>query len=158
MLPPHPHNESCPASNQGWGVNIYKNTSSFSAPSINELRIEMHSSMKAPQRPDTQNIGETFHSEIIKNLAKEGYDIRRLKSSDFSGFRIFYIVDEDCSLIYILEIIPRNNDTYKSNSPHYTTVKRLYVDYFTNKEQRSVLEQLKYKRFRHILLLMITII
>lgn len=60
----------------------------------------------------------TVNSETVQFLLKQGFDIRKLRCSEFDQYRIFYFVDEKAELIIICEIIERDNDTYNENSPH----------------------------------------
>ena len=83
--------------------------------------------------PDIDNPNDLFRSAPFKNLQKLGYDIFRLKSSEFKKYRIFYIVDEDSSIIYILEIIKRDDKTYNLSGKHINTIKDLYIEYYTKK-------------------------
>ena len=86
-----------------------------------------------PYPDDPEN--ELFHSKPFKALERAGYDIRILKSKEFFGScRIFYIVDEPAEIIYILEIVKRDDDTYKLSSEHVKTIKDLYIRYYTHKK------------------------
>ncbi len=80
--------------------------------------------------PDIQTAEEIFHSCLVKNLEIDGYYVSRLKSLLFLQYRIFYLVDDDFGLIYVLEIVPRNKGTYDKNSKHYQTIKAQYLEYF----------------------------
>lgn len=85
-----------------------------------------------PYPDDPEN--EIFHSKPFKALERGGYDIRILKSKEFfRSCRIFYIVDETIEIIYILEIVKRDYDTYKLSSEHVKTIKDLYMKYYTHK-------------------------
>jgi len=86
--------------------------------------------------PDEQGHDDIFHSTVVKNLEIDGYYVSRLKSLLFDKYRIFYLVDEDYSLIYVLEIAPRDSTTYDRHSPHYRTIKTLYLEYFQNRGQK----------------------
>jgi mRNA-degrading endonuclease RelE of RelBE toxin-antitoxin system len=85
--------------------------------------------------PDEQGQDDIFHSTIVKNLEIDGYHVSRLKSLLFNKHRIFYLVDDDYNLIYVLEIALRDSTTYDRNSPHYRTIKTLYLEYFQNRGQ-----------------------
>lgn len=77
---------------------------------------------------------DLFHSEIVTSLEKEGIEVRRLKSREFIGYRVFYIVDEDEQLIYVLEVVQRSGKTYDPTAPHIQTIKHLYIQYYVSKQ------------------------
>lgn len=86
-----------------------------------------------PYPDDPEN--ELLHSYPFEALEKNGIDIRILKSKElFESHRIFYIVDEPAEIIYILEIVKRNVNTYKLSSEHIKTIKDLYISYYTHKK------------------------
>ncbi len=86
--------------------------------------------------PDIDDEDDLFHSTLVESLNREGYEVYRLKSREFRGYRVFYIVDEDENLIYVLEIVKRRSDTYKLNAQHMQTIKSLYIQYYTQKINR----------------------
>lgn len=100
-------------------------------------RIYMQLSQRLPldPYPDACNQNETFHSTVFKALEKQGFDISRLKSSQFIKYRVFYIVDEDVDCIYILDIVERNDATYKLNAKHIENIKRHYIEYYQNRNK-----------------------
>jgi mRNA-degrading endonuclease RelE of RelBE toxin-antitoxin system len=83
--------------------------------------------------PDVNDENDLFHSEIVKALEKEGIEIYRLKSKEFLGYRVFYIVDEEKRLIYILEITRRGEHTYAMGKVPIRTIKGLYIEYYANR-------------------------
>lgn len=87
--------------------------------------------------PDVDDKNDLFQAELVEFLEKEGMDVYRLKSREFHKYRVFYIVDEDEDLIYILEIVKRTSHTYKLHSSHMQTIKRLYREYYTDKANRG---------------------
>lgn len=79
----------------------------------------------------SENVTTTTQS--IRFLQKQGYDIRRLASTDFKKYRIFYFIDDDRDLIKICEIVPRgkDEDTYDNNElPHIQRIKQEYDIHF----------------------------
>jgi len=84
--------------------------------------------------PDIDDEQDLFHSEIVKSLEEEGIEVQRLKSREFSGYRVFYIVDEDEYLIYVLEIVQRSLETYDVTTPHMQRIKDLYIRYYISKK------------------------
>lgn len=87
--------------------------------------------------PDVDDEKGLFQAELVKALEKEGMGIYRLKSQEFLSHRVFYIVDEEADLIYILEIIKRTKDTYKLSSMHIQSIKQLYTAYYTDKANKG---------------------
>ena len=84
--------------------------------------------------PGIDDEQDLFHSEIVTSLEKEGIEVRRLKSREFSGYRVFYIVDEDEYLIYVLEIVQRSLKTYDVTAPHMQRIKDLCIRYYVSKQ------------------------
>jgi mRNA-degrading endonuclease RelE of RelBE toxin-antitoxin system len=84
--------------------------------------------------PDIDDEQDLFHSEIVKSLEEEDVEVQRLKSREFSGYRVFYIVDEDEYLIYVLEIVQRSLKTYDITTPHMQRIKDLYIRYYISKK------------------------
>jgi mRNA-degrading endonuclease RelE of RelBE toxin-antitoxin system len=82
----------------------------------------------------------SFSSDVEKTttvevefLLKQGYDVRRLASTDFKDFRIFYFIDDDRDLIKVCEIVRRMSDkeTYDCNElPHIQRIKQEYDAHF----------------------------
>lgn len=87
--------------------------------------------------PDVNDEKDLFQAELVKALEKEGMDIYRLKSKEFLSHRVFYIVDEDEDLIYVLEIVKRAKETYKLSSMHIKSIKQLYFEYYTDKANKG---------------------
>lgn len=87
--------------------------------------------------PEIDNENDLFQAELVKALEKEGIDVYRLKSREFLSYRVFYIVDEDADLIYVLDIVKRTKDTYKLHSTHIQSIKRLYTEYYTDKANKG---------------------
>lgn len=87
--------------------------------------------------PDVNDGNDLFQAELVKALEKEGIDVYRLKSKEFQKHRVFYIVDEDLDLIYILEIGRRAEDTYKLSATHIQSIKQLYTAYYTDKANKG---------------------
>jgi len=85
--------------------------------------------------PDTDNQNEIFHSMLFMALKKKGFDVLRLKSSEYFKYRVFYIVDEDVNCIYILDIVERSILTYELNTSHVETIKRHYIEYYQNRSK-----------------------
>lgn len=109
---------------------IIKNNPSLGERIFSQLRYRLPLD---PYPDDPEN--ELFHSKPFKALERDGYDIRILKSKEFfRSCRIFYIVDEPAEIIYILEIVKRDDDTYKFSSEHVKTIKDLYIRYYTHKK------------------------
>jgi hypothetical protein len=69
--------------------------------------------------------GETGSMAVVI-LKRKGYDVRRLKVKDVTGWRTFYYVDTSKRKILVKEIIPRADDTYELSAPH---VRRLISNY-----------------------------
>lgn len=87
--------------------------------------------------PDVDDKNDLFQAVLVEFLEKEGIDVYRLKSREFLSYRVFYIVDEDADLIYVLDIIKRTKDTYKLHSMHIQSIKRLYTEYYTDKANKG---------------------
>lgn len=87
--------------------------------------------------PDVNDKNDLFQAELVEFLEKEGIDVYRLKSREFLGHRVFYIVDEEADLIYVLDIVKRTEDTYKRGSTHIQSIKQLYFEYYTDKTNRG---------------------
>jgi len=83
--------------------------------------------------PETKNHNDVFHSTVVNALEKQGFDISRLKSSQFIRYRVFYIVDEEFDTIYILHIVERDKATYRLDSEHIETIKRHYINYYSSR-------------------------
>lgn len=83
--------------------------------------------------PDIDSEQDLFHSEVIQSLEREGFEVHRLKSREFIGYRIFYIVDDDECLIYVLELVERTSKTYDITEPHMQRIKDLYIQYYISK-------------------------
>lgn len=88
--------------------------------------------------PDIDDENDLFHSTIVKNLEKEGLEVHRLKSKEFLSYRVFYIVDEEKDLVYILEVVERNSETYKMGAKHVRTIKDLYTKYYLNRQSKEI--------------------
>jgi len=87
--------------------------------------------------PDVDDKNDLFQAVLVEFLEKEGIDVYRLKSREFLSHRVFYIVDEDEDLIYILGIVKRTKETYKLSSMHIQTIKQLYLEYYTDKANKG---------------------
>ena len=87
--------------------------------------------------PTVDDEQDLFHSEIVRSLERESIEVRRLKSKEFSGYRVFYIVDEDEHLIYVLELVLRSPKTYIVSAPHMQRIKELYMQYYISKQGRD---------------------
>ena len=85
--------------------------------------------------PDIDNERDLFHSEIVKSLENEGFEVYRLKSREFYDYRVFYIVDDDVQKIYVLEIVERTNKTYDLFTPHMQRIRNLYIQYYLSKQE-----------------------
>jgi hypothetical protein len=76
----------------------------------------------------------------VRFLQKQGYDVRRLASTDFEHFRIFYFIDDDGDLIKVCEIVRRgkDKDTYESNDlPHIQRIKQQYDAHFGSPKKKK---------------------
>jgi len=80
---------------------------------------------------------DLFHSEIVQSLEKESIEVRRLKSKEFSGYRVFYIIDENEHLIYVLELVLRSSKTYIVSAPHMQRIKELYIQHYISKQGKD---------------------
>lgn len=69
--------------------------------------------------------GETGSMAVVI-LKRKGYDVRRLRVKDVTGWRTFYYVDTSKRKVLVKEIIPRADDTYELSAPH---VRRLISNY-----------------------------
>ena len=87
--------------------------------------------------PDVDDANDLFQAELVEFLKKEGIDVYRLKSREFLGHRVFYIVDEEADLIHVLDIVKRTKYTYKRSSTHIQTIKQLYFEYYTDKANKG---------------------
>jgi len=86
---------------------------------------------KLKSDPYPHSFGDvTVNSETVQFLAGKGYDVRRLRCSEFDRYRIFYFVDEKGGSIIICEIIPRAKDTYEENAPHIQRIITAYNKHF----------------------------
>ena len=74
-----------------------------------------------------------FEAMQFKALVKQGFNVLRLKAANFFQYRVFYIVDERERLIYILEIVKRDNNTYNLDAQHVATIKDLHDKYYKTK-------------------------
>lgn len=83
--------------------------------------------------PEINEENDIFHSELVKALKRKDFEVHRLKSKEFLDFRVFYIVDEEENLIYILEIVKRKSNTYNLDSRHMKTIMDLYIKYYLDK-------------------------
>lgn len=83
----------------------------------------------------------TVNSETVRFLKNAGYDIKKLRCSDFDKYRIFYFVDEKVGIVVICEIIKRADDTYNEDAPHIQRIKQAYMKHykllFENKGNRK---------------------
>ena len=68
----------------------------------------------------------TINSETVRFLKDQGYDIKRLRCSEFDRYRVFYFVAEKAELVVICELIKRSDDTYSNNAPHIERIKHAY--------------------------------
>lgn len=104
---------------------------------ITALKIYKQLTKRLPfdPHPNIKNKNEIFHSMPFMALKNEGIDVSRLKSSEYLKYRIFYIVDEDADCIYILHIVEKSPTTYELDTSHIETIKRLYIEYYTNKNK-----------------------
>lgn len=87
--------------------------------------------------PDIDDERDLFHSQIVDSLEREGIDVHRLKSREFSNHRVFYIVDDDEHKIYVLEIVQRTAKTYDISTPHMERIKDLYIRYCVTKQMKG---------------------
>ncbi len=71
-----------------------------------------------------------FTAMLFKALEQDGYDVWRLKSQKWRNYRVFYLVDEDKELIYILDVVLKDDDTYRPATGHVDTIKQLYIGYY----------------------------
>jgi mRNA-degrading endonuclease RelE of RelBE toxin-antitoxin system len=67
-------------------------------------------------------------SDTVLNRTKKKVYIKRLKCIDILDYRIFY-AHKKSGMVCIYCVVPRNNDTYKKNSPHYMRIKLLYTQW-----------------------------
>jgi mRNA-degrading endonuclease RelE of RelBE toxin-antitoxin system len=72
----------------------------------------------------------TINSETVQFLKDQGYDVKKLRCSEFDRYRIFYFVDERAELVVICELIGRSDDTYNDNAPHIQRIKQAYGKHF----------------------------
>lgn len=82
----------------------------------------------------------TTTTQEIRFLQKQGYDIRRLASTDFERFRIFYFIDDDKDLVKVCEIVRRlkDKDTYDSDElPHIQRIKQEYDAHFGSPQKKG---------------------
>ncbi|MBI5408706.1 MAG: hypothetical protein HZA14_05010 [Nitrospirae bacterium] len=68
------------------------------------------------------------NSETVLNLTKKKVYVKRLKCLDILEYRIFYALRKS-GMICIYCIVPRNNDTYSKDAPHYMRIKLLYTQW-----------------------------
>lgn len=86
---------------------------------------------KLKSDPYPHSFGDvTINSATVQCLKEKGYDVQRLRCSEFDRYRIFYFVDEKIELIVICEIIKRADDTYSDNAPHIQRIKNAYGKHF----------------------------
>lgn len=86
--------------------------------------------------PEIDDEQDLFHSEIVKSLEKEAIEVRKLKSTEFANYRVFYIVDDDEQLIYVLEVVKRSAKTYDISTPHMQRIRDFYIKYYVSKQMR----------------------
>jgi len=72
----------------------------------------------------------TINSETVLFLKDQGYDVNKLRCSEFDRYRVFYFVDEKTDLVVICEIILRKNDTYSDDAPHIQRIKDAYAKHY----------------------------
>lgn len=72
----------------------------------------------------------TVNSETVQFFIDKGFDVRKLRCSEFDQFRIFYFVDENAELVIVCEIIRRTDDTYNENALHIQRIKQAYIRHF----------------------------
>lgn len=68
------------------------------------------------------------NSETVSNLSKKGLSVKRLKCVDILDYRIFYAYKKS-GMICVYCVVPRNEDTYKQDSHHFTLIKLLYTQW-----------------------------
>ena len=68
----------------------------------------------------------TINSETVQFLKDQGFDVRKLRCSEFDQYRVFYFVNEKTELIVICEIIKRTDDTYNEKALHIIRIKEAY--------------------------------
>lgn len=72
----------------------------------------------------------TINSETVQFFKDQGFDVRKLRCSEFDRYRVFYFVDEKAELIVICEIIKRTDDTYNEKAPHIIRIKEAYRKHY----------------------------
>lgn len=88
--------------------------------------------------PDKDDSDDYFTAVLFDALKQEGIDVYRLKSREWKRYRLFYLVDEDNGLIYILEIVLRDDKTYRLSEKHVDTIKELYIKYYVNRVRKEI--------------------
>jgi len=86
---------------------------------------------KLKSDPYPHSFGDvTINSETVQFLKDQGYNVNKLRCSEFDRYRVFYFVHERAELVIICEIIIRDRDTYQDNAPHIQRIKHAYGKYF----------------------------
>lgn len=106
---------------------ILRNDESVGIKLFNQLKYKL----PYEPLPNDRTPKKFFYANLINELKKENYEIFRLKSGEFRGYRVFYLIDDKNDVIYILEIFKRSESTYDKN--HMEKLKKLYILYYTNR-------------------------
>jgi mRNA-degrading endonuclease RelE of RelBE toxin-antitoxin system len=72
----------------------------------------------------------TINSETVQFLKDQGFDVRKLRCSEFDKYRVFYFVDEKVELVVICEIIKRTDDTYNEKALHIIRIQEAYRKHY----------------------------
>lgn len=72
-------------------------------------------------------------SSRVGFLVEQGYEVRRLQlTANLPEYRFFYLYDEARDTVFVMEIVPRDKNTYNPDADHIEKVKKKYDDYFAD--------------------------